>query len=480
MMQYWMRSSASLVGVAARSASSVSARPWPSSAAAAAVATSASWSLTSSSSSSSSLTSSSSWSAAASLLRRQRLHTSAATSAATASVDDDAPTLITAAVARAPDTPFTIEQVHLRAPRQDEVLVRITATGLCHTDVAVKTRDLCAFPIVLGHEGVGVVERVGSGVAGGDSGVNVGDHVLLTYASCGACAHCDIGKPAYCYEHGSLNFAGTHADGTTSHSGVVDEAATSEPETIHGSFFRQSSFASHALCTENNLIVIRDSTDTKSLASLAPLGCGVQTGAGAVMNTLAATADDTLAVFGCGAVGLSAVMAANVQQCRLIVAVDLNEERLKLAKELGATHTLLLRGDEAEGEVAAAIGAMTDDGNGVHYALDTSGNAHALRTAFDTLRPLGVCGLIGGAAPGTDVKIEMLSLLPGKQLRGIIQGDAVPSLFIPHLLRLHRRGLFPFDKLITFYDQGLDDLNRAVEESCAAGTSVIKPVLRFE
>jgi aryl-alcohol dehydrogenase len=226
--------------------------------------------------------------------------------------------------------------------------------------------------------------------------VVVGDHVVMSYASCGQCPHCAIGRPAYCYDHGAINFGGTHVDGTTSHTTAAaattnttaatpTATAAAESEKIYGSFFRQSSFATHALCTQNNVLKIADKTLRLDL--LAPLGCGIQTGAGAVMNTLQAQAGESLAVFGCGTVGLSAVMAAKVQNCSHIVAVDLNASRLSLAAELGATHTLLLTGKEEQGEIAEKIQKMT--GGGVHYALDTSGNKHALRAAFDAMRPLG-------------------------------------------------------------------------------------------
>jgi len=381
-----------------------------------------------------------------------------------------------AAVARSALGGLTVENVALRAPRSDEVLVRLVATGLCHTDVAVKERGLCAFPMVLGHEGAGIVERVGDAV----TEVKAGDRVLLSYASCGSCPHCLLGKPAYCFEHGSENFGGRDTrDGQTTHRAPSDAAAPASPnEEIHGSFFRQSSFAQFALATMNNIVRVPDAARELDLALLAPLGCGIQTGAGAVLNTLRPPVGANMLVMGSGAVGLASVMAARLAGARHVVAVDRNPRRLALAKELGATETLLLTGSETNAESVAKLRDLTR-GAGYEFALDTTGNPAALRTAFDALNPLGVAGLIGGAAPGVEVKIDMLGLLPGKQLRGVIQGDAVSKVFLPQLIAAHQVGNFPFDKMIKYYD-GLAQINQAVNDVKDAQGSVIKPVVRIE
>lgn len=365
-----------------------------------------------------------------------------------------------------------VKPVTLRAPTHGEILVRVLATGICHTDVVVKQRGLTQFPVVLGHEGAGVVEEIGSGV----SQVKAGDKVVMSYASCGSCSHCLHGKPSYCFEHGSRNFGGTRPDGSYTH--------FIQNKPLFGSFFQQSSFASHALVTENNIIKVNDYVShSLPLHAMSPLGCGVQTGAGAVFNTLRARPGETIAVFGCGAVGLSAIMAAKASGCTTIVAVDVKTPRLMLAKDLGATHMVnpteighITHDNKPQNSIVDIIHAHSH--GGVHYALDTSGNPNVLRTAFESLRPLGVCGVIGGPPPNTDVKIDMLHLLvTGKSLRGVIQGDSISRQFIPMLLNLHKQGRFPFERLITYYDQGLDDINQAVED-CEKG-HVIKPVLRL-
>ncbi len=190
---------------------------------------------------------------------------------------------ITAAVSRSPDSPFTLESVDLDEPRPDEVLVRIHATGLCHTDLSSKTR--VPGPAVLGHEGTGVVEAVGAQV----TGIGPGDHVVLSYRSCGECAHCRGGHRSYCSRSALLSWSGSRADGTAtlSQNGIR----------LFGSFFGQSSFAQFALAAEDNVVVVDPSVD---LSVAAPLGCGFQTGAGAVLNVLTPEPNSRLVVFGAG------------------------------------------------------------------------------------------------------------------------------------------------------------------------------------
>jgi len=391
----------------------------------------------------------------------------------TESSASDTPLTIQAAVARAPKTAFTIEKLKLRPPRSDEVLVRVVATGICHTDIAVKERNLCSFPIVLGHEGVGVIERVGYGV----NNFQTGDHVIMSYASCGICPHCLIGKPSYCYQHGSLNFSGTHPDGSTSYTSKSEEK-------IYGSFFQQSSLANWAIASPRNLVKVSKDLD---LPSLAPLGCGIQTGAGCVINSLKCSPNSSLAIFGCGAVGLSAILAAKTVGVKRIIAIDLKSTRLDLAQKFGATDRIqskipqrgkdVKQTSQSDLDIVMAIQSLTD-GLGVNYSIDTSGNKHVLRTAVDSLSPLGTAAVIGGSDPGTEVSLDMLSLLNGKKLRGVIQGDSVSQVFIPFLIQLHKEGRFPYTDLITYYD-GLEKINEACEAAVGADGKVIKPVIRI-
>jgi aryl-alcohol dehydrogenase len=370
---------------------------------------------------------------------------------------------VRAAVAYDATSDFKIENLNLRAPKNNELLVRLVSTGICHTDIVVKGFTTPDRPIVLGHEGTGVVEHVGSDV----TGYTPGDHVLMTYSYCGHCTNCVRGKPSYCFDHGPLNFAGTQPDGSTVHS-------TESGSPVFGSFFQQSSFATHAVVTPHNTLKVDKDLP---LEKLAPLGCGVQTGAGAVINTLQVRVGNSIAVFGCGAVGLSAVMAAKISGAGRVIAIDLKPNRLNLALELGATDVINAGEFSESGEVVERIKELTG-GAGSDFALDTSGNPTITRHAFDALKPMGTAGLIGGSSPGTEVKLDMLGLLTsGKQIRGVIQGDSVSRNFIPTLIDLYQQDRFPFTKMITMYENGLDDINRAVEESHTA--DVIKPVLKL-
>jgi aryl-alcohol dehydrogenase len=368
---------------------------------------------------------------------------------------------IRAAVARAHDGPFVMETLRLRAPGAGEILVRIVATSVCHTDIMTRDKALCSFPIVLGHEGAGIVEALGDDVTGFD----IGDHVVLSYDFCGHCPQCRQDKPSYCDEHGPLNFSGVRPDGSRTHrsqgSGTAD---------VFGSFFQQSSFATHAISHPSNTIKV---DKTLPLPLLAPLGCGVQTGAGTVFNTLQVQPGTNLAVFGCGCVGLSAIMAARVAGAANIVAVDINARRLEMAREFGATQALAAHDYTGPGALVEQVKSITGAG-GCHYAIDTSGVPAVLRQAFDCCRPLGVTAMIAPGVPGTEVNIEMLGLLPGKSLRGVVQGDSVSRSFIPKLIELWRQGLFPFDKLITQYDS-LDNLDAAARAMSRG--EIVKPVV---
>jgi len=371
---------------------------------------------------------------------------------------------IEAAVAYASDEPLRIEKLSLKAPAKNEILVRIVASGICHTDIMTKNKGLCAFPIVLGHEGVGVIAELGSDV----HGFEVGDHVVLSFDYCGHCPQCEIGKPSYCNDHGSLNFAGTRPNGEKTH---IREGTGAEE--ISGSFFQQSSFATFALSHASNTIKVDKDLP---LPTLAPLGCGVQTGAGTVFNTLALEAGTSIAIFGCGCVGLSAVMAAKVAGAKNIIAIDINRNRTVMAKELGATHIIQSGKFEASADLVEEIKSISGAG-GCHYAIDTSGIPAVLRQAFDCCRPMGVTAMIAPGVPGTEVSVEMLGLLPGKSLRGVVQGDARSKEFIPKLIELWKSGQFPFDRIISFFES-IDSVEAAI--TAMSNGTVIKPVVIFD
>ncbi|MFD8725283.1 NAD(P)-dependent alcohol dehydrogenase [Streptomyces sp. NPDC059629] len=357
-----------------------------------------------------------------------------------------------AAVMRSAQGPFTIEQVELDDPGPGELLIRIAGTGLCHTDLLARHMPdgMMPLPAVFGHEGSGVVEAVGPGV----TSAGVGDHVVLSYDSCGACGRCRSAQPAYCDSFLARNISGRRPDGSTP---LTDDGGLP----LAGRWFGQSSFAGHALAGERNTVVVDRSLP---LELLGPLGCGIQTGAGSVLLGLGVHAGSSIVVFGTGAVGLAAVMAARAAGAGEIIAVDLHPGRRELALELGATLAL----DGADPDLAKVITART---GGTDFALDTTAVPAVAVTALNSLRAKGVCALVGaGSAPLT---LPPDALSNGRSLTYLMEGDAVPQTFIPRLIDMWSRGRFPFDRLIRTYP--LDAVNDAERDSLSG--ACVKPVL---
>ena len=366
-------------------------------------------------------------------------------------------TTTTAAVVETGGAEFTLSEVELTDPQPDEIRVRLVAAGLCHTDLGVASGAL-PFPLpgVLGHEGAGIVEAVGTNV----STVDVGDHVLLSFSSCGSCGNCRDGHPAYCATWLPLNLiGGARADGTS--------PVSRGGEAIGGHFFGQSSFAHHAIVDARSAVKVDPDAP---LDVLAPLGCGVQTGVGAVWNVLNPRPGQTVLITGAGAVGLSAVMAAALTPASQVIVVDRVPDRLELARELGATHVI----NAAEVDTAEELTKITA-GAGVDGAVETTGNVGVLRTAIDALAPRGTAVIVGAPAFGTEVPVDVNAMIPGRSIVGLTLGDSETQTLIPVLVDLVRSGRLPIDRLITHY--AFDDINTAVADM-VAGTS-IKPVLRF-
>ncbi|GHI03661.1 alcohol dehydrogenase [Streptomyces cellostaticus] len=362
-----------------------------------------------------------------------------------------------AAVVESGGAPFTLTDVELDAPGPHEVLVRMVATGLCHTDLSVASGAL-PFPLpgVLGHEGAGVVEAVGSQV----TGVAAGDHVVLSFTSCGECRDCRGGHPAYCATWLPLNLiGGRRADGT----GTVSRGG----EPLGGHFFGQSSFAERALVDERSLVKVDPDVP---LESIAPLGCGVQTGVGAVWNVLKPQTGSTLVVLGAGAVGLSAVMAAALTPATTVIAVDRVAERLELAQELGATHTV----DPAEESLPEVIDRLTGH-RGADGIVETTGNVTVLRQGVDALAARGTLVVVGAPPFGTEVALDVNGLLAGKRITGLTLGDSETRTFIPALVQLVRDGRLPLHRLISTYP--FAEIDRAVQDMSTG--KAIKPVLTF-
>jgi aryl-alcohol dehydrogenase len=356
---------------------------------------------------------------------------------------------LTAAVSRAASEPLSLEELRIGSPRDDEVLVRVEYAGICHTDINCHHgRAPTPKPVVLGHEGAGTVVEVGAQA----TGLTPGDRVLMSFMSCGRCRICLTGRPAYCPQALALNFLGGRADGTSAY---VDTD-------VRGHFFGQSSFATLAMANVRNVVPVPDPVP---LDHAAVLGCGVMTGAGAVLNSLRVAPGGNVAVFGAGAVGLSAVMAARIAGASMVIAVDAVPSRLETAVRLGATHTLT-----AGGEVVDAITELT--AGGLDYSVEASGHPVAFTQAVDSLGSGGVCAAVGSMNEPAAPSWRALRL-KGATIRGVVEGDANPAVFLPQLLRYHAEGRFPFEELITHYD--FEKINEAVADA-EAGIAV-KPVL---
>lgn len=359
---------------------------------------------------------------------------------------------INAVVSPDPGKPFELQEVDLEEPRSNEVLVRITGAGLCHTDVFFK--GLIPMPAVFGHEGSGIVEKVGDSV----TEVKPGDPVVISYASCGKCKKCLAGEPFYCLNFNLFNISGTRADGSM--------PISKDGNPLYSSFFAQSSFAEFSLATERNVVKVPEDVP---LELFGPMGCGIQTGAGTVMNALKVPFGSSIAVFGTGGVGISAIMAAKVMECNCIIGVDIKPERLEMAREMGATHII----NSAEKNPVEEIQAIT--GGGADYTVETTALPMVFCQAFESLSYTGECASVGAPAPGTEVTFPMGNFLSGRKIRGTLEGDSIPQKFIPELIELYKKGMFPLDKIVKYYDA--KDFNQAVED--AEKGVAIKPVIRF-
>ncbi len=360
-----------------------------------------------------------------------------------------------AAVLRGSTEPFVIEELELGDPAPGEVLVRMVAAGMCHTDLLSRELppEMFMGPMVYGHEGAGVVEAVGEDV----TSVAEGDHVVLSFNSCGACPSCEQVRPSYCYDFALHNMSGGRPDGSASLTDVSGARVGSH-------YFGQSSFSELSVVAERSLAKVDQSLE---LARLGPLGCGIQTGAGAILNSLGVAEGESVVIAGAGALGLAAVMATRLAGAETVIAIDRHEIRLHAAQRYGATH--VVSGGPAE--ITAQILEIT--GRGADYAFETTGNGSVLRAVFEGLSPVGTLG-VAGVGFG-DLALDHLSLFPGRHIHGIFEGDSVPQDFIPQLAQLNADGEFPFHELIQTFP--LEDINEA--EAASTSGEIIKPVLTF-
>jgi aryl-alcohol dehydrogenase len=366
------------------------------------------------------------------------------------------PAAIRAWVADTPNGGLALETLDLDEIRPGEVLVRVAAVGVCHTDIAYTdgSRPAAPFPLIAGHEGAGVVAAVGPGA----EGFAIGDRVVMSFSSCGWCRGCLAGRPARCSSFRELNsgFGGPGSGG---------RLTRRNGEKVSAGFFGQSSFAEHSLTGVRNLVQVPEGVP---LHLAAPFGCGIQTGAGAVLNALRLQPGDALLVTGAGAVGMSAVMAARAAGAAVVVAVDPAASRRALAATLGATHAF----DPAD----VARGALDRIEVPLDFAIDTSGRPEMIRAAVAAVHSAGVVVLLAAGPTDAVAGLPLRDLIVGRQVRGAVEGDAVPQLLIPRLLELWRAGQFPVEALVsTFAATELNEAMRAMKLG-----HVVKPVVVFD
>ncbi|AYG04100.1 zinc-binding dehydrogenase [Gryllotalpicola protaetiae] len=341
-------------------------------------------------------------------------------------------TTVRAAVLRAPGTPPTVEDVELADPRDGEILVRIEAAGVCHSDYHYMTGGLTApLPLVLGHEGAGIVEAVGPRASGR---IKVGDRVALLWRPrCGVCEACVSGNPVLC-ELGRVQAAtGGLPDGTSR----LSFADGSELHHLMG----VSCFAERVVVNENAAVVVPDGVPPEIAAISA---CAVITGVGAVWNVVEKAAGRPLLVIGAGGVGLSAIMGAALTGAHPVVAVDIDDEKLELAREFGATVTINSRQADAAAEVLAATG-----GRGVPWAIEAIGRPATLRQALDATAAGGTVVAVGLGAADTEFPVPLNQLVQRqKRVVGSLYGSSNPLIDLPRIFALYLAGRLPLDRLL--------------------------------
>jgi len=346
-----------------------------------------------------------------------------------------------AAVMYATSQPLELEEVEVLPPGSGEVLVRYVASGVCHSDLHVMQGLMShPLPVVLGHEGSGVVEAVGPNV----SGVSVGDHVLTSYVpSCGRCPYCVVGRPNLC----DLRDKPRHLmhDGTTRFRKNLDDV-------FH--FLQVSSYAEKAVLPEQNVVPIRKDAP---LDVVCLVSCGVMTGAGAVINRARVTPGSNVVVFGCGGVGLNAIQAAALMGAGKVIAVDVFDHKLEWSREFGATHTVNARSTDAVERIREVCGR-----GGADYAIEAIGGAPTIEQAFSSVHRGGTVVVIGVSPDGTRVSIDPQLLLQERVLTGTSFGSTRQKVDLPMIVDLFMDGRYKLRELIS-RQLPLDELNQAYD-----------------
>ncbi|KAI1630142.1 chaperonin 10-like protein [Exophiala viscosa] len=364
-----------------------------------------------------------------------------------------------AIVVQKPHAPFELRDVILDEVRAHEVLVQMKFTGICHTDLVVQDGDIPvgSYPAVLGHEGAGIIRRVGKDV----QDLHVGDLALLSFASCMSCSVCKEGRKGSCAEFTYINFVGARGPESS-------PIRLPDGQRVRGQFFGQSSFSELAVVDARS--VVKYSGEEKDLSFLAPLGCGYMTGAGTILNVLKPRTTSSVAVFGLGAVGLAAIMAAKMEGVQEIIAVDIVTWKLEMATKLGATHTI----DPKQGDFLDAVHKRCPDG--IEYIVDTTGSISMINNGIKALGHAGTLALVGVPKPTDQIEANAIDILSScKRIIGVILGSTDPQEFLPRLLDMVQSGSFPVNLLSAVYPA--KDVNQAIADMKAG--KVIKPVLAW-
>jgi Zn-dependent alcohol dehydrogenase len=361
-----------------------------------------------------------------------------------------------AAVMRTPGKPLSIEDIYIEDPRAGEIKVRIIASGLCHTDMSAWHGYLpVSTPVVLGHEGVGIVEKVGDYVAS----LKPGDQVLMNaLVYCGECSDCERGPYGTCSRNFSLMFGGAHKDGTT---------RLSKDGSAINTFFCQSAFAEYCIISHKFAVKLPYDVAPEKLVALC---CGGATGIGAVLNKAKVSPGSSVVVIGCGGVGISAIMAARLSGAAKIIAIDILDSKLELVREFGATHII----NSLKNNSVEAVREIT--GGGADFSIEATGSSDTITQAVEMIRPGGTAVVVGVPPHGTTAPIEISHLLAEKTITGSTIGSLKPQFDIPRLVELYKAGQLPVDKLIQA-EYPLEKINDAFAdaEKGAFIKAIIKP-----
>jgi len=350
--------------------------------------------------------------------------------------------------------PLVVEEIDVEDPKEGEVMVRTAAAGVCHSDLHF-IEGLWPFPLpaVLGHEASGIVEKVGEGI----THVQPGDHAVLSFIpSCGTCYYCTIGRPVLCSE--GRGRGGVMKDGTTRLKKGGQDLRQ---------FGGVAAFAEYMVVSERSVIKIREDAP---LDKVSVVGCAVMTGVGAVTNTVRVEPGSSVAVIGAGGVGLNVIQGAALAGAAKIIAVDLLDNKLKMAEQFGATHTVNGTKEDPLGRIREITGGGAD------YAFEVIGNAKAIAQAFDSVRPGGTAVAVGMAPFASEVSISTTALLGEKVLRGSAYGSTRFPLDIPRIIDLYMAGRLKLDELIT-REYPLEDINDAF--AAMKNGEVARSIIKF-